>query len=373
MKLILFVTLAIIVISNYSCTPQHRDALLVGTYSVPDSKGIYYYDFNNKTGKTILKNTIQASNPSFLAVAKNNDFVYAVNENGGATGGSVSAFSFSKESGFQNINTQPSVGDHPCYVSLSHNGRWALVSNYSSGTLSLYEVKADGSLSEPKKTIVQKSVAADSAGDGKSHVHSGVFSQDDSQVFMCDLGRDEISIFPFIPESGELNEMRKEIITVKRGTGPRHLVLAENTNNLYVVGEKNASVLVFKLKPETKKYMLQQTEALVKQNGFANMGAADIHLHPNGKFLYASVRGETNKIFIFKVSPAGELKLIDSASTKGIGPRNFSIHPQGKFLLAANQRSNNIVVYKINSSTGSLSALPEEIDLPSPVSLQWAF
>ncbi len=372
MKFILFFTLAVIVISCHSCSPKNRDALLVGTYSVPDSKGIYYYEFNNKTGKAVLKNTIQASNPSFLAVAKNNNFVYAVNENGGANGGGVSAFSFLKEAGFQNINTQPSVGDHPCYVSLSHNGRWALVSNYSSGTLSLYEVKKDGSLSEPIKTIIQKPLAADSTGDGKSHVHSAVFSQDDSQVFMCDLGRDEITIFPFLPESGELNEMSKEIITVKRGTGPRHLVLAENTNSFYVVGEKNAYVLVFKKDTENR-YILQQTIALVKQKGFANMGAADIHLHPNGKFLYTSVRGETNKIFILKVNPSGELKLIDSVSTKGIGPRNFSIHPQGQFLLAANQRSNNIVVYKINSNTGSLSALPEEINLPSPVSLQWAF
>lgn len=347
--------------------------MLVGTYSVPDSKGIYYYEFDNKTGKAILKNTIQASNPSFLAIAKNNIFVYAVNENAGAKGGSVSAFSFSKDAGLQNINTQASGGDHPCYVSLSHNGRWALVSNYTSGTLSLYEVKEDGILSEPIKTIIQNAVAADSTGDGKSHVHSAVFSQDDTQIFMCDLGRDEITIYPFLPDTSILNEKNKEIIRVKRGTGPRHLVLVENTNMLYVVGEKNASVLVFKLEKETKKYSLQQTIALVKQNGFANMGAADIHLHPNGKFLYASVRGETNKIFIFKVNASGELKLIDSVNTKGIGPRNFSIHPQGKYLLAANQRSNNVVVFKINSSTGSLSALPEEINLPSPVSLQWAY
>lgn len=373
MKIIALASLAFLIISIHSCSPKNKDALLVGTYSVPASKGIYYYEFDNKTGKAVLKNTIQASNPSFLAVAKKNNFVYAVNENGGATGGGVSAFSFSKHAGFQNINTQPSVGDHPCYVSLSHNARWALVSNYSSGTLSLYEVKADGSLSEPIKTFVQKSVAADSTGDGKSHVHSAVFSPDDSQIFMCDLGRDEINIYPFSPDTGEINEINKLVINVKRGTGPRHFVLAKNTNLLYVVGEKNATVLVFKLDAETKKYLLLQTIALLKQNGFANMGAADIHLHPNGKYLYASVRGESNKIFIFKVESWGELSLKDSVSTRGISPRNFTIHPQGKFLLAANQRSNNIVVYKINPNTGSLTALPEQINLPSPVSLQWAF
>lgn len=348
------------------------DALLVGTYSVPDSKGIYYYEFNNKTGKAVLQNTIQASNPSFLAVAKNNNFVYAVNENAGKRGGSVSSFYFSKDAGLQNINSQSSVGDHPCYVSLSHNGRWALVSNYSSGTLSLYEVKADGGLSVPIKTIVQKPMLADSSGDGKAHVHSAVFSPDDSRIFMSDLGRDEIIIYAFAPETGLVNELNKEVITVKRGTGPRHLVLGENTNNLYVVGEKNASVLFFKFNKDANQYQLQQTIALVKQNGFANMGAADIHLHPNGKFLYASVRGQTNKIFILKVKASGDIKLSDSISTKGIGPRNFSIHPQGKYILVANQRSNNIVVYKINRNTGSLKALPEELNLPSPVSLQWA-
>ena len=127
---------------------------------------------------------------------------------------------------------------------------------------------------------------------------------------------------------------------------------------------------MFKYDKQNKSYEPEQEITLVTQNN-VNMGGADIHILPDGKFLYASVRGETNKIFIYKILKDGKLRLQGSESTMGIGPRNFTLHPDGKFLLVAHQRSNSIIVFGINSKTGLLKNTGHQINLPSPVSLQW--
>jgi 6-phosphogluconolactonase len=98
---------------------------------------------------------------------------------------------------------------------------------------------------------------------------------------------------------------------------------------------------------------------------------AEICISPDGKFLYASTRGDLNSIAIFSIDPAsGKLTVKGSQSTFGKGPRNFIIDPTGNYLLVANQDSRNIVIFKRDKETGLLIKTAKEIEVPRPVCLQ---
>ena len=125
--------------------------LIVGTYTGGKSEGIYVYKFNSEDGSFKEVSHVKTSNPSFVTVSPDEKFVYAVHEDGkNGNGGEVSAFSFNKENGTLTLlNNQPTGGDHPCYVEIDKTGKWVFAGNYSSGSLSVLPVNADGSLAAP--------------------------------------------------------------------------------------------------------------------------------------------------------------------------------------------------------------------------------
>jgi 6-phosphogluconolactonase len=109
--------------------------------------------------------------------------------------------------------------------------------------------------------------------------------------------------------------------------------------------------------------------SIVAKDFVGDIGSADIHISPDGKFLYATNRGSANDISVFRILKNGKLKFLERTSTFGNGPRNFSIDPSGNFLLAANQRSNEIIIFKRDKITGSLTDTRKKIELCSPVCL----
>lgn len=350
--------------------------LLTGTYTSGKSEGIYVHQFNSITGESKLISTINASNPSFLTVSPNEKFVYAVYENADSSRftvtGSVASFAFDKKSGkLSFINKQESGGKHPCYVSIDKTGKWVFAGNYSSGSVAVLPVNSDGSLGGTIQTIQHYGSSIVNDRQEGPHVHSTVLSRDNKTLYVPDLGIDKIMIYHFDNKTGKLTTADMPFYLSKPGAGPRHFDNHPTGKFAYLMEEMSGSVSVFKVLKNGGLELLQNISALPKD--FTGIiGSADIHVSPDGKYLYCSNRGESNSIGIFKIDKlTGMLTWVGSQSTMGQTPRNFNFDPTGNFLLVANQNSDEIVVFKRNKETGLLSDSGKRINIPNPVCIKW--
>jgi len=353
------------------CCKAQTFTLFVGTYTGSGSKGIYVYRFKASTGKAEwVSNTDSAENPSYLAISKNGKYVYAINETGGNKPGHISSYSFDKNAGKLNyINSQLSGGDHPCYVSVTKNNKWVAIANYSGGSAAVYPVNKNGALEPSAQFIQDTGSSANKSRQEKPHVHAAVFSPDERFLFTPDLGTDKVMIYSFNQSAKQpLTPANPSFAKIAPGNGPRHLTFHPNQKFAYVIEEISGTVSAFKYNNGNLQFM--QRLITHPKNYKGEIGSADIHLSPDGKFLYASNRGGENSITIFSVNPVtGKLVLKGYQSTMGKTPRNFMVDPTGNFLLAANQDSDNIIVFKRNKQTGVLHKT-DEIKVPKPVCLK---
>jgi 6-phosphogluconolactonase len=306
-------------------------------------------------------------NPSYLAVSTNGKFVYSVNENGGGKPAAVSSFILDKTKGTLTfLNKQLTSGDHPCYVTTDKSGKWVFTANYTGGSLSAFPINPDGSLGEAAQIIKHYGKSVNPRQE-KPHVHSTIFSPDQQHLLVCDLGLDKVLLYKFTPSAKEPLAIA-DSFPVKAGNGPRHLAFHPSRPWAYVIEELSGSISSFTYKG-TSYSPLQQIST--HPAGFTgSKGSADIHISPNGKFLYATNRGDANNIAVFTIdSKDGKLTFKGVQSTEGIHPRNFTIDPAGKFVLVANRDSNNIVLFAINQQTGLLTLVGKPYNVPNPVYL----
>ncbi len=354
------------------CATAQKIYLFIGTYTNKGSKGIYVYRFNAATGTVQwVSNTDSAANPSYLAIAPNGKYVYAVNEMHGDDGGKLSAYSFDRTTGkLSFINQQSTGGDDPCYVSVSKNNNWVVVANYSGGSTSAFSANKDGSLNPYSQLLQDSGSSANTERQEKPHVHSAVFSPAQDYLYTPDLGIDKVMAYKFNSDSQKpLIPAAPPYVAVAPGNGPRHFTFHPNQKFAYVIQELSGTVGVLKCIGD--KLTLLQDIATHPRGYKGDIGSADIHLSPDGKFLYASNRGDENTITIFSVNPAtGRLKVKGFQSVMGKTPRNFIIDTTGNYLLAANQDTDNIVIFKRNKQTGLLHATGKQIEVSMPVCLQ---
>lgn len=347
--------------------------LYVGTYTGSGSKGIYAYRFNPVTGKAMfLHSTDSVVNPSYLAIAPNKKFLYAVNETNGNNPGKVSAFAISPGTGKLNfLNQQLTGGDDPCYVSVHKNNNWLAVGNYSGGSASVFKINANGKLQPYTQLMQHNGKGKNPNRQEKAHVHATVFSPDNDFLFTPDLGQDKVMIYKFNPLAAKpLSSASPAFVTTEGGSGPRHLTFHPNKQFAYLIEEMTGMVSVYKYTAGRLTFL--QRIAAHPTNFSGNIGSADIHVSPDGMFLYASNRGDENTISIFKVDQkTGRLQARGYQDVLGKTPRNFVIDPTGKYLLVANQGTNNIIVFKRNKLTGGLTPTGATIEVPMPVNLQW--
>lgn len=348
--------------------------LLVGTYTTGKSQGIYVYHFNAETGKVDYLNQVTGvNNPSYLAISTNQKFVYSVNEVGSERTGSVSAFTFEPASGkLSLINVAPSNGAGPCYIALDKANKNAFVANYAGGSLSVLPIKSDGSLTEPSQTIQDEGTGPDKARQEKPHVHTAALSPDEKYLLYTDLGTDKLNICNYNPKAEKpLTPAPTPYVTVMGGNGPRHLAFHPNGKFLYLIQEMGAVVTAYNYNDGKLKEIQSQT--LVADGFQGKLGAADIHISPDGKFLYTTNRGDANEIEVFAINrETGKLAFIERTSSLGKTPRNFVIDPNGNFLLVANQNSDDVYIFRINKNTGKLTYTGNKIEVGNPSCLKFA-
>jgi len=313
---------------------------------------------------------IKSKNPSYLAVSPDEKFIYAVNEGSDkGNGGKVTAFAFNKADGkLSFIDQQPSAGDDPCYVSVDKTNKWVAIANYTSGTLSILPINKQGGLDPATTSIQHKGKGVNKERQEGPHVHCVMFSKDNKYLFANDLGLDKIRVYSFNQNNGKL--AASSDVNTTPGTGPRHIAFHPNNKYAYLIQEMGGVVSAYRY--SNGKFTLMQNISSVPAGFKGDPGSADIHVSADGNFLYASNRGESNTIAIFKINQeTGKLTAVGHQSTLGKAPRNFNFDPSGNFLLVGNQDSDEIVIFKVNKKTGLLTDTGKRIKVGKPVCLKW--
>ncbi|MBS1530318.1 MAG: lactonase family protein [Bacteroidetes bacterium] len=342
--------------------------LVIGTYTKGASKGIYVYRFYTESGKLAYLSQIDdVSNPSYLCISKDNHFIYAVNEDG--KDGGVSAFTFEPNIGTMKLlNRESSKGADPCYISVDEDRKNVFVANYTSGSLAVLPVNKDGSLAPASQVIQDEGKGPDASRQEGPHVHTAYFSPDEKYLLYTDLGTDKVNIMRYHASAAKpLNP--EGSVSVKPGNGPRHMVFSPDHKYLYLLQEMASAINVYAYGGGKLKEL--QTIGMKDPNAKGTNGAAAIKITPDGHFLYATDRLDASSILVYSINPQdGRLTLMERHWT-GKNPRDFAIDPTGKWLLVANQDSDNIMVFRINPGTGSLSTTGINIQIGNPVCLKF--
>lgn len=350
---------------------NHKYLVFVGTYTTKtESKGIYGYEFDSDTGKLTPKGVAaETPDPSWVAVHPSGRFLYAANEAGKKS--LVSAFSVDAKSGKLTLmNQMPSLGEDPCYLSFDKTGKYVLVANYSSGTVAVFPILADGRLGE--HTAMAKDQGAtgpDKERQEGPHAHWIETSPDNRFALVADLGLDEVLVYKFDAASGKLTPNEPAFARLKAGSGPRHAAFHSRGKFIFAVSELSSTATSFAY--DAKKGTLKEigTGSTLPPGFSGRNDVAEVAVHPNGKFLYVSNRGN-DSIAILSIDQAkGTLAPAGGVPTGGKEPRHFAIDPSGKYLLAENQFSNNIVVFKTDAATGGLTPTGQVVEAPSPVNI----
>lgn len=350
---------------------DRQEFALVGTYTgETGSKGIYAFDFDPASG-TLTPRGLAAETvaPSFVVIHPNGKYAYAANEAGKKS--TVTAFAIdAKTAKLTQLNQLSALGEDPCHLSFDQTGKYLFAANYSSGNVVVFPILPDGKLGEP--TANQKD--AGPLGPNKErqdgpHAHWVQISTDNRFLSVSDLGLDEILSYHFDAATGSLTPNQPPFTRLAAASGPRHGAFSPGGKFFYVVSELSSTVTAFSYQPAQGTLKQLQVISTLPADFHGRNDTAEIAVHPNGKWLFASNRGH-DTIAVFAIDPAsGMLAAAGEFSTGGKEPRHFAIDPTGNFLLAENQNSNSIVVFRIDSSTGALRKVSEADNVPSPVCL----
>lgn len=350
----------------------------VGTYThSTHSEGVYYCAFDPATGALSLMGlAARVADPSYLALAPSGRTLYACNEVAeykGERSGALSALAIDPSDGtLRLLNQQPTHGAHPCHVSVDHAGRMAMVANYSGGSLAAFPIRGDGSLGPASDVHQLSGRGLDPQRQAGPHAHSIWPDPTNRWALACDLGTDRVFLFGLNTAEGKLRSPRVSYVRVAPGAGPRHIAFHPNGRWAYLVSELRSAVTLFDWFPD--RGLLAEVEHVpaLPADYVGPNGAADIHLTPDGRYLYASNRGQ-DALAMFAVDPdTGRLTLLGYTPTGGQHPRNLCLDPTGRWLLVANMNSDKIVTLAIDAASGRLYPTGHDLAVPSPTCILFA-
>ena len=352
--------------------------VFVGTYTggKDGSKGIYRCEFDAATGKLGEPElAAEVASPSFLAIHPSGKFLYAVGETGefkGKKSGSVHSFTLDPKTGaLKEINAQPSGGEGPCHISIDGQGRNALVANYGSGSAAVLPIMKDGALNEPSSVVQHRGKSADPGRQEGPHAHS--INLDPSQKFavVCDLGLDQVLVYKFDDAKGTLTPNDPPYLKVADASGPRHFAFHRTQPWAYVINEMACTVNALHYTPEGEFEIIQTISTLPAkvEKGYST---AEVQVHPSGKFVYGSNRGQdTHRRVPRRASATATLSLIGHQGEGVKVPRNFGIDPTGKWMIVANQDGKSMVVFAIDPESGELKPTGTKVEVGSPVCVKF--
>lgn len=350
----------------------------IGTYTRPapypanaKGEGLYVGEFDTDTGALRLTQTVRGiENPSYLCVAPGGAAVHAVWEVLGWDTGLVSSYARDERSGHLTfLGLQASGGALACYITMDSRGRVALVANYLSGTVAAFPARPDGRLAEATSVIQQQGSGPVAGRQEGPHAHCIVVAPGESLAFSTDLGADAVIGYTLDLAKPSLQE--RSTLRLPPGSGPRHLTFHPSGRYAYVISELSSTMTALSFDRATGSLEVIGSYPMLPSDFEGESHCADVHVHPNGRFVYGSNRGH-DSITAFRVEPAtGHLERLGQFPTGGRTPRNFAIDPTGRHLLVANQDSDTVVVFPIRNDGGLDDAL-SSCPVPTPSCIKFA-
>lgn len=378
-RMLLVMSILILLSGLYGCSKEqkYKEILYIGTFDGRDSKGIYVFEFDRSTG---VINEIQTvsdrSGPNFQAIHPDGHTLYSISGDAfseESRHGTVSAYRIDPATGMLTlINENSTAGRGPAHVSVDPLGRFVYVSNYSEGNLSVYQIMDGGGLSVAVDIVQHEGSSINPRRQGAPYVHSIIPSQDGNFIYVSDLGIDKIMIYA-VDSSGTLEPTVQPFVENEPGSGPRHFAIHPNARFAYSVEELSSTVAAFIRDSATGSLTQIQRINMLPEDYEGNNTAADIHVSPDGRFLYASNRGH-HSLAIYKIdSESGTLTFVGHEPTRGGHPRNFKIDTRGELLFVANRDNDNIVVFNRNKETGELTLLYDNEGVPMAICITQHF
>lgn len=329
--------------------------------------GISVYRLDLATGKLAHRSTVSdVKNPSFQAVHPSNRFLYSVAEVN--DGGAIHAFEIDPATGaLGSLNHQSCMGAGPCHVSVDATGRVVLAANYSSGGVAALPIRDDGSLGEATSAIQHEGSSVHPGRQQGPHAHSITIDPGNRFAVSADLGIDKVLVYRLDAEKQTITPNDPPWVDVQAGAGPRHFAFHPIRKHAYLINELDNTAVAYAYDEDRGVLETVQVISTLPGDFTDTSYCADIHVSPDGRFVYGSNRGH-DSIVIFEVDPdTGRLSVVDYESTRGEFPRNFALDPTGRFLFAANQNTDNIVTYRIDAQSGRLTATGQQVETPQPV------
>ncbi|MGA2018297.1 MAG: lactonase family protein [Opitutaceae bacterium] len=342
-----------------------RLRLFVGTYTRGASRGIYSVMLDAATGALGAPElAADAPNPTFLALSPGRDLLYAV------CAGPAWVSSFRIDPASPRLvpvqQLPPGDGPTPCHIAVGGGGRIALAANYHLGLAAAIPLYPDGTLGTPR-VVAHTGRGPHPTRQTASHVHSANFSADSRFALVCDLGLDRIYTYAIDGGAVALRPASPPFVASAPGAGPRHLAVERAGRRAYAINELANTIVVYDLDGATGSLSPGQTVSVLPEGYAGDATAAEVAVHPGGRFLYGSCRGP-DTLAAFRLGGAtGGLSPVEIVPCGGRGPRHFSISPGGEWLVCAHQDSGTLCTFSVDPDTGRLRRIPGSVSVPMPV------
>lgn len=349
-----------------------KEWIYVGTFEGRDSQGLYVFEFDRETLEFTERQTLSdRESPNFQALHPSGEYLYSVSNEpfSEQTGhGTLTAYQIDGQTGMlSRLNEQSTGGRGAAHVSVDPQGRFVYVSNYSGGNLSVFAIGEDGQVSEAVDVVEHDGSSINERRQNAPHVHSVIPSVDGRFIYVSDLGIDRIMIYEVNPSTGELRHAETPYVENTPGAGPRHFTFHPNGLFAYSLEELTSTVAVFDVDPDTGGLTQIQRVDMLPEEFDGENTAADIHLSPAGRFLYASNRGHDSLVIYEVATETGRLSFVGHEETRGAHPRNFLMDQAGEYIFVANRDDDNIVVFERDKETGQLNYTGNQIQVPMAV------
>lgn len=330
--------------------------------------GVSEIDIDVRSGRILQERAIaDITNASFVVESADERYLYVVSELAGEGEPTGFLHVLDIENEYRQISKIPTDGKAPCHIEADQTGNFIITTNYVGGVAKMYHRQADGSLVSTDKFEVANALLPG----GDPHLHSAQFSPDNRIVAIADLGLDRIWLFEPDLTNGKLIPHDQSFVKLAEKAGPRHTTWSADGRFLYVINELNSTINVIGYDENTNRFTILQTITTLPPGWTGNNSTADLHLHPNGKFLYGSNRGHNSIAGFLVDQKTGQLTANGHEPTRGEIPRNFSLSPNGRFLYAANQNSSTITVFSLNVKNGKLAYANQSYAIGTPVCIEF--